>query len=176
MLNRTNRTLSANTNRLNLGTRSFTLAANVANGKSTLRARFQDGDSPRVGMPGSHDPYPEIHPTGIGIPGIPSSSPDLERWPASGGASEARVVGPVVRHRVVVRPAACAVGARASVPPVAQPECPAPVAAGGVAAGPGRKAARRILPASTGMFVKGRMRTRVRPTMPVAAIVAATGG
>ena len=39
MLNRTNRTLSANTNRLNLGTRSFAQALGLNIGKQTLRLR-----------------------------------------------------------------------------------------------------------------------------------------
>jgi len=39
MLNRTNRTLSANLNRLNLGTRSLAIVAGLNNGVSTLRTR-----------------------------------------------------------------------------------------------------------------------------------------
>lgn len=73
MLNRTNRTLSANLNRLNLGTRSFALAANVNNGAQTLRTRHEDHRVVmRDGMPG----YPST-PISIrsgGIPAIPSSS------------------------------------------------------------------------------------------------------
>ena len=74
MLNRKNRTLSANTNRLNLGTRSFVLETNVTNGNESLRAFAQNGAFSRVGMPGSHDPRRMIHPTWVDYPGIPSSS------------------------------------------------------------------------------------------------------
>lgn len=49
MLNRTNRTLSANFNRLNLGTRSLALVASGINGTVTLRGRLSRGDSPRDG-------------------------------------------------------------------------------------------------------------------------------
>ncbi|WZO96851.1 hypothetical protein EP7_003856 [Isosphaeraceae bacterium EP7] len=54
MLNRSNRMLSANTNRLNLGTRTLATGAGLNIGCSTLRARL---DSMRVAHPGQmvHD-------------------------------------------------------------------------------------------------------------------------
>ncbi|MHC5538977.1 hypothetical protein ACYOEI_12220 [Singulisphaera rosea] len=74
MLNRTNRTLSANLNRLNLGTRSFAIAANVNNGDQTLRLRHDDHRVVlRDGMPGY--PTTPISIRSGGIPAIPSSSP-----------------------------------------------------------------------------------------------------
>ena len=76
MLNRTNRTLSANLNRLNLGTRSFALAADVNNGGQTLRIRHAHRFVKRDGMLG----YPtEIIPISEGsMPAIPSPS---SGWP-----------------------------------------------------------------------------------------------
>src|SRR5579871_1548111 len=72
MLNRTNRTLSANLNRLNLGTRSLAASANVINGDKTLRTRHVHRVVMRDGMPGY--PFSPI-PIGRGaIPAIPSSS------------------------------------------------------------------------------------------------------
>jgi len=52
MLNRTNRTLSANLNRLNLGTRSLAIVAGVNNGDQTLRIRHVHRDVMHDGMPG----------------------------------------------------------------------------------------------------------------------------
>ena len=50
MLNRTNRTLSANLNRLNLGTRSLVLVTSLNNGNATLRVRHAHEDAMRDGM------------------------------------------------------------------------------------------------------------------------------
>jgi hypothetical protein len=50
MLNRTNLTLSALTNRLNLGTRALVLNASVNNGKPTLRIRYFHHDVMRQRM------------------------------------------------------------------------------------------------------------------------------
>jgi hypothetical protein len=50
MLNRTNLTLSALTNRLNLGTRALVLNASVNNGKPTLRIRHFHHDVMRQRM------------------------------------------------------------------------------------------------------------------------------
>ncbi len=74
MLNRTNRTLSANLNRLNLGTRSFVLATGEFNGLSTLRFRHARGATAmRAGMRWSYDP--SIRPASrIAIPSVPGSS------------------------------------------------------------------------------------------------------
>jgi hypothetical protein len=77
MLNRTNRTLSANLNRLNLGTRSLVLDTNECNGKQTLRARHAHahGFAMRAGMFMSSDPSMQTLSIRIGIPAIPGSSP-----------------------------------------------------------------------------------------------------
>ncbi len=73
MLNRTNRTLSANRNRLNLGTRSLVVATGEINGKVTLRLRHAHGTPMRDGMRWSFDP--SIQPTSrIAIPTIPGLS------------------------------------------------------------------------------------------------------
>jgi len=57
MLNRTNRTLTANLNRLNLGTRSLALVANHGfNGMVTLRLRQAHGDSARGEIVGIRHP------------------------------------------------------------------------------------------------------------------------
>ncbi len=76
MLNRTNRTLSAHLNRLNLGTRSLAFAADVNNGGQTLRTRHAHRFVKRDGMPG----YPfEIIPISEGsMPAIPGPS---SGWP-----------------------------------------------------------------------------------------------
>jgi hypothetical protein len=73
MFNRTNLTLSARTlsNRLNLGTRSFALNANVKSGDRTLRTRQTHHDVLREGMVW-YDVFP-IMPEGYGIPSIPGS-------------------------------------------------------------------------------------------------------
>jgi hypothetical protein len=73
MFNRTNLTLSARSlsNRLNLGTRSFALVANVKNGDQTLRTRQTHHDVLREGMVW-YDVFP-IMPEGYGIPSIPGS-------------------------------------------------------------------------------------------------------
>jgi hypothetical protein len=57
MLNRTNRTLSASFNRLNLGTRSLDLIASAFNGEQTLRTRHAHAVVLRDGM--------------VGDPGVP---------------------------------------------------------------------------------------------------------
>ena len=55
MLNRTNRTLSANLNGLNLGTRSLAVSANINTGDlQTLRTRHEHHVVMRDGMDGSH--------------------------------------------------------------------------------------------------------------------------
>jgi len=73
MFNRTNLTLSARTlsNRLNLGTRSLALVANVNNGGRTLRTRHTHHDVLREGMVW-YDVF-AIMPMGYGIPSIPGS-------------------------------------------------------------------------------------------------------
>ena len=76
MLYRTNRTYSANLNRLNLGTRSFALVAGELNGEATSRTRPALGvlAMRAAGMPWSPDP--SIRPiSGVGHPSIPGSSP-----------------------------------------------------------------------------------------------------
>jgi hypothetical protein len=80
MLNRTNRTLSANLNRLNLGTRSLAVKANGINGTVTLRVLPVHGDSPRDGIFGPDHSMSIRHSSWIRIPEISCSSPaDLWR-------------------------------------------------------------------------------------------------
>jgi hypothetical protein len=106
MLNRTNRTLSANLNRLNLGTRSLVLTTGVNNGDSTLRVRHAHAHvyAMRDGM--FRSSYPSIlDPSWVSIPPtIPCSSP-VSPWPGQDRSSfvvSHRVVVPVVRSVDVV--------------------------------------------------------------------------
>jgi hypothetical protein len=75
MLNRTNRTLSANSNRLNLGTRSLANVASVNSMGQVLRIRYlhplQDADTKRAGMPIRPDSMSKPWIIGPGIPGSP---------------------------------------------------------------------------------------------------------
>jgi hypothetical protein len=73
MFNRTNLTLSARSlsNRLNLGTRSLALNANVKNGGQILRTRHTHHDVLREGMVW-YDVFPSM-PEGYAIPSIPGS-------------------------------------------------------------------------------------------------------
>jgi hypothetical protein len=80
MLNRTNRTLSANLNRLNLGTRSLATLAGLNTGIQTLHARHASAVAMRAGMDVDRVDFPFI----IGrhtIPSIPGS-PSASSWPA----------------------------------------------------------------------------------------------
>jgi hypothetical protein len=77
MLNRTNRTLSAHLNRLNLGTRSLASQASVNNGDSTLHTRLVHPVAVRAGVVGV--PVYPIFMGRIGIPSIPGS-PSVSSW------------------------------------------------------------------------------------------------
>jgi len=105
MLNRTNGTLSANTNRLNLGTRSLALVAGFNVGEQTLRVRHahpsKRKDSARIGSAYRIDP-PIMG--GDPVPAVPGSSP-CPAWPRSAAAGGARVTvvaeAPPVERQVV---------------------------------------------------------------------------
>ncbi|WP_435019787.1 hypothetical protein TA3x_001479 [Tundrisphaera sp. TA3] len=130
MLNRTNRTLSANSTRLNLGTRSFALVANANIGNETLRhahaaphAAVRAGAvrypvSIRFDIPPMADPKP-LEPKMAKASG---SSP-LTSWPGSGQQAWAQV--PLVADAfVVVRPVVDTVVSqpgRCVAPPVLSP-------------------------------------------------------
>lgn len=73
MLNRNNRTLSANLNRLNLGTRSLAAQASANFGGQTLRIRHAHSVVMRDGMLG--DPHDPMLVGSWRITGIPGSSP-----------------------------------------------------------------------------------------------------
>jgi hypothetical protein len=77
MLNRTNRTLSAHLNRLNLGTRTLASQASFNNGDSTLHTRLAHAVAVRAGVVGV-PVYPMIMGP-IGIPSIPGS-PSVSSW------------------------------------------------------------------------------------------------
>ncbi len=80
MLNRTNRTLSANTNRLNLGTRKLDLNASANNGSLTLRtARTLPDVSVRTGV----DPYPAFRFEEPSIKGPKPPKPVIRLMPGS---------------------------------------------------------------------------------------------
>jgi hypothetical protein len=88
MLNRTNRTLSAHLNRLNLGTRSLASQASFNNGAQTLHTRHAHPVVMRAGMVG----YP-VFPILVeryAIPSIPGS-PSVSSWP---------IVSPAIHPRV----------------------------------------------------------------------------
>jgi hypothetical protein len=93
MLNRTNRTNSANLNRLNLGTRSLARTQGAVNGKNTLRTRHAHDFAMRDGRFGSFDP--SIRPSSrIEIPSVPGS-PEVEPWPVEAVAVRPAVGVPV---------------------------------------------------------------------------------
>jgi len=84
MLNRTNRTLSANLNRLNLGTRSLAVAAGLNIGEPTLRTRHAHRDVMRDGII-EYRPSP-----------IPISRDAMPSIPSSSSVSPGLVASPVV--------------------------------------------------------------------------------
>jgi hypothetical protein len=88
MLNRTNRTLSANLNRLNLGTRSLAFVACNNIGAKTLLVRHDQEVVMRAGMVGYCDPR------------IPDSHPDYPSIPGSSFVPSRLVSSRVVRPRV----------------------------------------------------------------------------
>ncbi len=88
MLNRTNRTLSAHLNRLNLGTRSLASQASFINGNSTLHTRLVHPVAVRAGVV-RVPVYPMIMGT-IGIPAIPGS-PSVSPWLIASCAIHPRV-------------------------------------------------------------------------------------
>ena len=88
MLNRTNRTLSAHLNRLNLGTRTLAPQASFNHGDSTLHTRHVDAVAVRAGVVGV-PVYPMIMGS-IGIPSIPGS-PSVSSWLIASCAIHPRV-------------------------------------------------------------------------------------
>jgi len=88
MLNRTNRTLSAHLNRLNLGTRTLASQASFNNGDSTLHTRLVHPVAVRAGVVGV-PVYPMIMGP-IGIPSIPGS-PSVSSWLIASCAIQPRV-------------------------------------------------------------------------------------
>ena len=101
MFNRTNLTLSARSlsNRLNLGTRSFALDANVKNGGRTLRTRHAHLDVLREAM-AWHDVYPMM-PVGCVIPSIIGSFSQRQGQP---GGQPRQPGYPAADVRVATRP------------------------------------------------------------------------
>jgi hypothetical protein len=88
MLNRTNRTLSAHLNRLNLGTRSLASLASLNNGAQTLHTRHAFAVAMRAGMVGV--PVSSITSGGYAIPSIPGS-PSVSSWLITSCAIHPRV-------------------------------------------------------------------------------------
>jgi hypothetical protein len=88
MLNRTNRTLSAHLNRLNLGTRSLASQASFINGDSTLHTRHVYPVAVRAGVVGV--PVDPMIMGPIGILSIPGS-PSLSSWLIASCAIHPRV-------------------------------------------------------------------------------------
>jgi hypothetical protein len=83
MLNRTNRTLSAHTNRLNLGTRKLDLNASTNNGRLTLRTALT---SPVVSVRTGFVPYPGFRFEEPSIMGPKPMKPTIR--PMSGSSTE----------------------------------------------------------------------------------------
>lgn len=105
MLNRTNRTLSANSNRLNLGTRSFALVLGGNMGQKSLRIRQihpqPEMETARAGSftrslypPTPGEPGPVTPGSSLVCPGL-AVSPDWRAWAAV-------VADPTVAARRVV--------------------------------------------------------------------------
>src|SRR5947209_8198709 len=102
MLNRTNRTLSANTNRLNLGTRKLDQNASANIGTLTLRTAHVDHDvvsvrAVHVVYPGFPFGGPSImgpKPMKPAMPEMAGSSPEPS-WPVQGRASRDQQGQPV---------------------------------------------------------------------------------
>ena len=90
MLNRTNRTLSASFNRLNLGTRSLDLIASAFNGEQTLRTRHAHAVVLRDGMAGVPMGSMPIGMERWAIPAIPCS-PSVVSQPSVSCVIPARV-------------------------------------------------------------------------------------
>jgi hypothetical protein len=118
MLNRTNRTNSANLNRLNLGTRSLDLQASANIGGQTLRIRHAHDVIMRVGMDGI-----PVVPTPVDpwrITGIPGSSSVVRPRPTRVAAAELEADVPSPQAcRAITDGQACTRGQ-------AQPFSPAP--------------------------------------------------
>ena len=103
MLNRTNVTLSANPNRLNLGTRSLALVASGINGTVTSRLLQTHGDSPRDEITGLSHSMSIPHSPWNGRPSISCSSP-AGPWCMPHHAAEPVVAIPVEVPSPAVRP------------------------------------------------------------------------
>jgi len=88
MLNRTNRTLSAHLNRLNLGTRTLASQASFNHGDSTLHTRHIYPVAVRAGVVGV--PVDPMIMGPIGIPSIPGS-PSVSSWLIASCAIHPRV-------------------------------------------------------------------------------------
>jgi len=88
MLNRTNRTLSANLSRLNLGTRSLASLASVINGASTLHNRLDYPVAVRAGVV-----RVPVDPMIMGTHGLPTfpGSPSVSPWLIASCAIHPRV-------------------------------------------------------------------------------------
>jgi hypothetical protein len=148
-----NRTLSANLNRLNLGTRSLALMLNARglNGNLTPSVRLAHGFALRAVM--FDDLHPPIRPR-VEVPGITDSAP-AGVWPVIGHA----VRSPVgVARTVVVSPEQ-----RQSQPARSYPDC----------ARPGRKAFKGKRPGRWDAAGAAAERAAIEP---VTATAAGTGG
>jgi len=108
MLNRTNRTLSANLNRLNLGTRSLAPVAGLNNGAKTLRIRHAHGVVMRAGLVGY-------------LPRIPDSRVDQPSSPGSPFVPSRLFASPAVRPEVELAAAMSAPDSRRPFAPCEQP-------------------------------------------------------
>jgi len=84
MLNRTNRTLLAISNRLNLGKRSPDLCMAGVNGTSSLRVHSPCGYAPRVGTTSLDEPMTSpVTTIAFLSPAVLHFTPSGERWPTA---------------------------------------------------------------------------------------------
>lgn len=166
MLNRTNRTLTANLNRLNLGTRSLAVKANGFNGMATLRLRQTEGDRSRDGMTGI--PHPEVirHPEPMWMSSYPCSSPSGPWCSSTHYEPKPVVVVPVKVLRPAARQDFGSFGRG-----VFQVQSQALANARLTSTRPATSGRQRV--AVSGVDLG---RTRVRATRPAAASYAAAGG
>jgi hypothetical protein len=169
MLNRTIRMLSANLNRLNLGTRSLAIVANGFNGTVTLRLRQTQGDSSRDGISGIIHSMSIPHSTSSWRSLISCSSPEGP-WCISRRVAEPVVAVPEVPSPVV----SPLLRSRREQAPQAQSQPQTGAKAGVRCAASGRATKRRMYPSLKWAMDLGR--TWVRAARPAAATVAAAGG
>jgi len=169
MLNRTNVTLSANPNRLNLGTRSLALVASGINGTVISRLLQAHGDSPRDGISGTGHSMSIPYSTRNWRPLISCSSP-AGPWCVAHPEAEPLVAVPVEVPSPVARPVDRSVRDGA----FQVQSQPRPCQRQGARSETTGRAAKRAIPGlKPGLNLE---RARVRAARPALATIALAGG